>query len=161
MLATNKFTINQQIGTFAITFGYFMIRHDPCLRNGDTWLGLATGGGRQRHHAGRTPGPHQPRVCDTQVPNSRFPPTYAATSHRKGTDPGDGGVAISSSLYHVLPHEGASDDRSPPHPLVLPSKSPLTGRGGVERGQQSPQDSQVRTWEEGKRMAGWPGEVTR
>lgn len=98
----------------------------------------------------------------------RVPPTYASSPYRDGTDPGgdggggsgsSGGAQLSSSPFHVLPHEDTPVDRSAPRPsLVLPSKraqeSPLMGRGGVVRGQPHPQDSPVPLGRKGKERQG-------
>ncbi|KAI0283851.1 hypothetical protein BC826DRAFT_973571 [Russula brevipes] len=85
----------------------------------------------------------------------RLPPTYSPSPYRNGTDL-DGG--LSSSPYHMLPHEDTPVDRSAPRPSDLPSKrvqeSPLVGRDSGVRGRPYPEDSPVPLGKKGKERQG-------
>jgi hypothetical protein len=106
-----------------------------------------------------------PKWQRSRVPLHHPPPTYSPSPYRNGTaDPGGGGGALlSSSPYHVLPHEDTPVDRSAPRPPVggLPSKrvqeSPSMGRGGAgfTRGQlPHPLNSPVPLGRKGKERQG-------
>jgi hypothetical protein len=79
-----------------------------------------------------------------QVTNSRFPPTYAVTPPRKGTDSGDGGVGIFKPIPRGIGRQ------IPAASVGLAITIAIEGAHLVERGKWSQQDSQVRPGKKGK-----------